>query len=86
MAVDIGTRSCLGLFGTGLRGHWRIRRASAPPTARRRPDGLLLWGAGLDRVEALIVSSVLPCLTVYKNLAEKPEGLSTILPPMMHTA
>jgi type III pantothenate kinase len=77
MAVDIGnTQTVLGLFeGEQLRGRWRIT-TEAHRTADEIgvvSDGLLrLHGLGLERVEALIVSSVVPGLDrSYKNLAEK---------------
>ena len=77
MAVDIGnTQTVLGLFeGEELRGRWRIT-TEAHRTADELgavSDGLLrLRGLGLDRVEALIVSSVVPVLNrSYKNLAEQ---------------
>ena len=76
MAVDIGnTQTVLGLFeGEELRGRWRITTE-----AYRTADelgavsaGLLrLRGLQLERVEALIVSSVVPVLNrSYRNLAE----------------
>lgn len=76
MAVDIGnTQTVLGLFeGQELRGRWRIttevhRTADELGTVA---DGLLrLRGLSLERVEALMVSSVVPALNrSYKNLAE----------------
>src|SRR5215210_1079777 len=77
MAVDIGnTQTVLGLFeGKELRGRWRIT-TEAYRTADELgavSDGLLrLRGLGLDLVEALIVSSVVPVLNrSYKNLAEQ---------------
>src|ERR671917_2357032 len=77
MAVDIGnTQTVLGFFeGEELRGRWRIT-TEAYRTADELgavSDGLLrLRGLGLDRVEALIVSSVVPVLNrSYKNLAEQ---------------
>ncbi len=77
MAVDIGnTQTVLGLFdGEEVREHWRITTE-----AHRTADelgavsaGLLqLRGLGLEQVDALIVSSVVPVLNrSYKNLAEK---------------
>jgi type III pantothenate kinase len=77
MAVDIGnTQTVLGFFeGEELRGRWRIT-TEAYRTADELgavSDGLLrLRGLGLDWVEALIVSSVVPGLNrSYKNLAEQ---------------
>ena len=77
MAVDIGnTQTVLGVFVLEeLRGRWRMA-TEAHRTAEELGAalaGLLrLRGLGLEQVEALIVSSVVPGLTrSYKNLAEE---------------
>ena len=77
MAVDIGnTQTVLGFYeGEELRGRWRIT-TEAYRTADELgaiSDGLLrLRGLELDRLEALIVSSVVPGLNrSNKNLAEQ---------------
>jgi type III pantothenate kinase len=81
MAADVGnTQTVLGLFeGEELRGRWRLATE-----AHRTADelavvcaGLLgVRGLGLNGVDALIVSSVVPGLTrSYKNLAEDIFGV-----------
>ncbi len=77
MAVDIGnTQTVLGLFeGEELRGRWRMA-TEAHRTAEElgaASAGLLrLRGLGLEQVEAMIVSSVVPGLTrSYRRLARE---------------
>lgn len=77
MAVDIGnTQTVLGLFeGEELRGRWRMAtevHRTADELGVVSDSLLRLRGLGLEQVEALIVSSVVPGLDrSYKNLAEK---------------
>lgn len=80
LAVDIGnTQTVLGLFeGETLGGHWRIS-TEATLTAdelRLRIGGLLeLDGIRWDAVERVVVSSVVPALTVaYEEMAERATG------------
>jgi type III pantothenate kinase len=75
MAVDIGnTQTVLGLFeGEELKGRWRMateEQRTAEELGAGSAGLLKLRGLGLERVEALIVSSVVPVLTrQYKKLA-----------------
>jgi type III pantothenate kinase len=75
MAVDIGnTQTVLGLFeDEELKGRWRMateEHRTAEELGAGSAGLLRLRGLGLERVEALIVSSVVPVLTrQYKKLA-----------------
>ena len=78
MAVDIGnTQTVLGLFeGEELRGRWRITTEAHRTADELGAVSAGLLGLELERVEALIVSSVVPVLNrSYKNLAEKILGV-----------
>ena len=80
LAVDIGnTQTELGLYEDGaLGGHWRIS-TEATLTAdelRLRIGGLLgLDGLGWDSIDRVVVSSVVPALTVaYEEMSMRATG------------
>ncbi len=80
LAVDIGnTQTVLGLFENGrLGGHWRIS-TEATLTAdelRVRLGGLLaLDGIRWESVDRVVVSSVVPTLTIaYEEMAQRATG------------
>jgi len=80
LAVDVGnTQTVLGLFsGEDLDGHWRVSTdpAMTADELRVKIDGLLASeGLGLADVERIIVSSVVPRLTVaYEEMTQRATG------------
>lgn len=80
LAVDIGnTQTVLGLFeGERLGGHWRVSTdASLTADELRVKIGSLLATEGLawDAVRRVVVSSVVPVLTLaYEEMAERETG------------
>jgi type III pantothenate kinase len=80
LAVDVGnTQTVLGLFeGQGLDGHWRIHtNASLTADELRVKIGALLAadGRSWEEVERIVLSSVVPRLTVaYEQIAEETTG------------
>jgi len=85
LAVDVGnTQTVIGLFqGTELDGHWRIHTNTSMTADEIRVKlGALLAadGRGWDDVERVVLSSVVPQLTVaYEQIAEA----ATARPPMV---
>ncbi|MDO9556384.1 MAG: type III pantothenate kinase [Coriobacteriia bacterium] len=85
LAADIGnTQTVLGSFENGtLGGHWRIS-TEATLTAdelRLRIGGLLgLDGIGWESIDRVVVSSVVPALTVaYEEMAERATGRAPMI-------
>ena len=81
MAVDVGnTQTVIGLFGDdGLRGRWRLATEAHRTADELGATCAAFFGLrdmGLEEVEALIVSSVVPGLTrSYENLALEIMGV-----------
>ncbi|MEK6277996.1 MAG: type III pantothenate kinase [Actinomycetota bacterium] len=77
LAVDVGnTQTHIGAFdGADLLEHWRFgtdAEATADELAVRMSSVLELRGLGFDRLDAMIVSSVVPPLTPeYARMAER---------------
>lgn len=85
LAIDVGnTQTLAGVYhGERLLHEWRVsteRTATADELAAAHDQIMRLRGGSLDELDALIVASVVPTLTVgYRDLADKYLGVEAVV-------